>query len=35
MIKTAFDMFENETNALAKIFELTDLKVQTFIHPVQ
>lgn len=28
-------MFERETQSLAKTFEMTDIKVQAFIHPCQ
>jgi len=35
MINTAFDMFEKETNSLAKTFEMNNLKLQAFVHPSQ
>lgn len=35
MIKASFTMFEAETQALAKTFELSDLKLQAFVHPAQ
>jgi len=35
MIKTAFNMLENETNVLAKTFEMTNIKLQAFVHPAQ
>ena len=28
-------MFQKEANSLAKAFEMTNLKIQAFIHPVQ
>ena len=34
MIQTAFQMFENETNSLTKAFEMSNLRIQAFIHPV-
>ena len=35
LIKTAFDMFQSETNSLAKAFEMNNLKLQAFVHPSQ
>ena len=35
LIKTAFDMFQNESNSLVKTFEMSNLKIQAFIHPMQ
>ena len=35
MIKTAFNMLENETNVLTKTFEMTNIKLQAFVHPAQ
>jgi len=33
MIKTAFEMLEKETHVLAKTFEMSDIKMQAFVHP--
>jgi hypothetical protein len=33
MIKISFTMFQSETDALAKTFEMTDIRKQIFIHP--
>lgn len=35
MIKTAFEAFERESAALARTFEMSDVKVQAFVHPAQ
>lgn len=35
LIKTSFDMFERETQALARTFELTNVRLQAFVHPAQ
>tara|TARA_B110000285_G_C14590494_1_gene366172 strand:+ start:286 stop:525 length:240 start_codon:yes stop_codon:yes gene_type:complete len=33
MIKTAFEMFQSETNALARTFEMNNIKIHAFVHP--
>ena len=33
MIQIAFDMFEKETNALTKTFEMSSLRISAFINP--
>jgi len=35
LINSALEMFQRETNSLTKAFEMTNLKIQAFIHPVQ
>lgn len=35
MIKVAARMFDSETNALAKAFEMSNLRLQAFVHPSQ
>ena len=35
MINTAIKMFESESNALVKAFEMSDIRMQAFVHPVQ
>lgn len=35
MIQMAFDMFKSETDALARVFELTNLRVNAFVHSAQ
>jgi hypothetical protein len=35
MIQTSFNMFERETNALAKAFEMSNLRMAAFVHPGQ
>jgi hypothetical protein len=35
MIQVSFEMFKKETDALAKVFEMTTLRVAAFIHPAQ
>ena len=34
-MQTALDMFKRETDALTKAFEMGNLQIQAFIHPVQ
>ena len=33
MIKTSFEMFQKETNALSKAFEMTNIKIQAVVQP--
>jgi hypothetical protein len=33
MIKTSFATFDREAQALAKVFEMSNLKVLAFVHP--
>lgn len=35
MIQVALDMFKRETDALARAFEMTSLRVAAFVHPAQ
>ena len=35
MMHSALEMFQKETNSLVKAFEMTNLNIQAFIHPVQ
>lgn len=35
MVRTALEMLRKETNALTKTFEMSNLSMQAFIHPVQ
>lgn len=35
MMHSALEMFQKETSSLTKAFEMTNLNIQAFIHPVQ
>ena len=35
MMHSSIEMFQKETNSLTKAFEMTNLNIQAFIHPVQ
>lgn len=35
MMQTGIDMFQRESSYLAKAFEMSNLQMQAFIHPVQ
>ena len=35
MIQVSFDMFKKETDALSRVFEMTNTRTAAFIHPAQ
>lgn len=35
MIQISFEMFDREASALARAFEMTDVKIQAYVHPSQ